>query len=76
DEIGAAVDEANLDDLEALLGTRPATWQEGDAALERFVLEDEGRHDVELIRLFHKRCSRYLMLCGPYGSAIAPHHPI
>ena len=76
DEIGAAVDEANLDDLEALLGTRPETWQEGDAALERFVLEDEGRHDVELIRLFHKRCTRYLMLCGPYGSAIAHHNPI
>ena len=76
DEIGAAVDEANLDDLEDLLGMRPATWQEGDAALERFVLKDEGQHDVELVRLFHKRCTRYLVLCGPYGSAIARHNPI
>jgi hypothetical protein len=76
EEIGAAVDEANLDDLETLLGVRPATWQEGDAALERFVLEDEGRHDEALIRLFHRRTTRYLMLCGPAGSAIARHNPI
>lgn len=76
DEIGRAVDEANLDDLEALLGTRPATWQEGDAALERFVLEDDGRNDEALIRIFHRRTTRYLMLCGPAGSAIARHNPI
>ena len=49
---------------------------ENDDALERFVLEDEGRHDEELIRLFHRRTSRYLMLCGPAGSAIARHNPI
>ncbi len=76
DEIGREVEQANLDDLEALLGTRPASWQEGDAALERFVLEDEGRHDEELVRLFHRRTWRYLMLCGPKGSAIARHNPI
>ncbi|MFK7895997.1 MAG: phosphotransferase family protein [Myxococcota bacterium] len=76
DEIGAAVDKANLDDLEALLGERPATWQDGDAALERFVFEDDGRNDEALIRLFHRRTSRYLMLCGPAGSAIARHNPI
>jgi aminoglycoside phosphotransferase (APT) family kinase protein len=76
DEIGAAVEAADLDDLEPLLGTRPATWQEGDAALERFVLEDDGRHDEGLVRLFHRRCWRYLMLCGPEGSAIARHNPI
>jgi aminoglycoside phosphotransferase (APT) family kinase protein len=76
DEIGQAIDDANLDELEPLLGFRPATWQEGDAALERFVHEDEGRHDEELVRLFHRRCWRYLMLCGPKGSAIARHNPI
>jgi hypothetical protein len=76
DEIGDALDQANLDDLEALLGHRPATWQEGDAALERFVVEDKGRHDEALVRLFHKRTWRYLMLCGPEGSAIARHNPI
>jgi len=76
DEIGDAVDEANLDELEPLLGHRPRTWQEGDAALERFVLEDGGRHDAELVQLFHRRCWRYLWLCGPAGSAIARHNPI
>ena len=76
DEIGEAVVQANLDDLAELLGTRPATWQEGDAVLERFVLEDDGSHDEALIRLFHRRTWRYLMLCGPKGSAIARHNPI
>ena len=76
DEIGAAVEAADLDDLVPLLGTRPSTWQEGDAALEQFVLADDGRHDEALVRLFHRRCWRYLMLCGPEGSAIARHNPI
>jgi hypothetical protein len=76
DEIGDTVDQANLDDLEALLGVRPANWQEGDAALERFVLDDDGSHDEALVQLFHRRTWRYLMLCGPEGSAIARHNPI
>ncbi len=76
DEIGAAVVAADLDDLAPLLGTRPATWQEGDAALERFVLADEGRHDEALLRLFHRRTRRAQMLLGPKGSAMARHNPI
>jgi hypothetical protein len=76
DEIGGAVEQANLDDLERLLGHRPSDWQEGDAALERFVLADDGHHDAALVRLFHRRTSRYLMLLGPAGSAIARHNPI
>lgn len=76
DEIGEAVDQADLDDLEPLLGFRPATWQEGDEALERFVLDDAGRHDEALVRLFHRRTWRYLWLNGPAGSAIARHNPI
>ncbi len=77
DEIGDAVTAADLDDLEPLLGARPATWQQGDAALERFVLDDaDGRHDEDLLRLFHRRTRRALMLLGPDGSAIARHNPI
>lgn len=76
DEIGAAALHANLDELEPLLGFRPKTWQEGDDALERFVHDDAGRHDAELVDLFHKRCWRYLWLNGPEGSAIARHNPI
>jgi aminoglycoside phosphotransferase (APT) family kinase protein len=76
DEIGDQVEQANLDDLEPLLGHRPSTWQEGDAALEQFVLADDGSHDEALVSLFHRRTWRYLMLCGPKGSAIARHNPI
>ncbi|MEE3330091.1 MAG: phosphotransferase [Myxococcota bacterium] len=75
-EIGAAVADANLDDLKPLLGHRPSTWQQGDADLEAFVMQDDGRHDAELIRLFHRRTHRYLMLLGPEGSAMARHNPI
>ncbi len=76
DEIGDACTDADLDDLREFLGRRPATWQEGDAALEEFVLADAGAHDEELLQLFHRRYLRYKMLCGPEGSAMARHEPI
>lgn len=76
DEIGDALTEADLDDLRALLGRLPATWQEGDAALEDFVLADQGAHDEELVQLFHRRYLRYKMALGPPGSAMVTHHPI
>ena len=76
DEIGDAVVAADLDDLMPLLGTRPATWQEGDAALEAFVLTDDGRHDEELVTLFHRRLSRAHALLGPPGSAMTKHHTV
>lgn len=75
DEIGDAVSEADLDDLHRLLGHRPASWLEGEAELERFVLADarEGRHDIALIGLFHKRHLRAQMLLGPSDSAMTRH---
>jgi aminoglycoside phosphotransferase (APT) family kinase protein len=75
DEIGDALSEADLDDLHALLGRRPASWREGEADLERFVLADaeRGRHDAALVRLFHQRNLRAQMLLGPAGSAMARH---
>jgi aminoglycoside phosphotransferase (APT) family kinase protein len=76
DEIGDACTDADLEDLQVFLGRRPATWQEGDAALEEFVLADGGAHDEELLQLFHRRYLRYKMLCGPEGSAMARHEPI
>jgi len=78
DEIGAAVAEADLDDLHQLLGKRPATWQDGEAELERFVLADveQGRHDETLIRLLHRRNLRAQMLLGPPGSAMTRHIPM
>jgi aminoglycoside phosphotransferase (APT) family kinase protein len=76
DEIGDELTAADLDDLAAFLGRRPTTWEEGDAALEAFVLADRGAHDQELLQLFHRRHLRYKMLVGPAGSAMATHHPI
>ena len=76
DQIGEAVVEANLDDLAPLLGKRPSTWQEGDAALEQFVFDDWGKHDAQLVPLFHRRLHRYRMLMGPPGSAMVRHNPM
>jgi hypothetical protein len=78
DEIGDAAVDADLDDLHALLGRRPDSWQEGEEELERFVLADagEGRHDEALLHLFHRRNLRAQTLNGPAGSAMARHNPI
>ena len=77
DEIGDAVIEADLDDLAELLGRRPATWWEGDEALERFVLEavaaDDRSHDEALVQLFHRRNLRVHMQLGPPGSKMVQH---
>ena len=77
-EIGGAIEEGDLDDLEALFGLRPGDWLEGEVELERFVLADAaaGRYDAELIPLLHKRNLHAQMLNGPPGSAIARHNPI
>jgi hypothetical protein len=76
DEVGDSLTDADLDDLHDLLGRRPSDWQEGDAALEEFVVADGGAHDEELVRLFHRRFLRYKLTLGPLGSAMATHHPI
>lgn len=75
-EIGNQITEWDLDDLEPLLGHRPRTWQEGDAELEEFVLQDDGKHDEELIRLFYRRFMRQKTTLGPPGSAMAAHHVV
>jgi hypothetical protein len=77
DEIGPAVEDADLDDVHQLLGHRPASWEEGDAELERYVLADTaGAHDETLLGLFHRRNLRAQMLNAPAGSAMARHNPI
>ena len=78
DEIGDAVSAGDLDDVHELLGHRPASWLEGEAELERFVLEhdDTSRYDAQLTALFHRRHLRAQMLLGPAGSAMAHHATI
>jgi aminoglycoside phosphotransferase (APT) family kinase protein len=76
DEIGGEVDAADLDDLRGLLGFRPPTPAAGDAALEDYVLVDDGAHDEALVQLFHRRFSRLHATLGPPGSAMATHHVV
>jgi aminoglycoside phosphotransferase (APT) family kinase protein len=73
-EVGRDLTNADLDDLVPLLGARPATWQDGDAALEKFVLSDDGDRDEELCSLFYRRQIRHKATLGPLGSAMAAHH--
>ena len=75
-EIGPIVVDRDLDDLAALLGQRPPSWQEGEAALERFVLDAGREHDAALIALFNRRLHRQRMLLGPPGSAMTAHLPL
>jgi len=62
DRYGAAFDAAYLDEIGALLGTRPATVAEGEAALEKFVQADNGRNDAALLKLFHRQELRLCLL--------------
>jgi hypothetical protein len=76
DEVGDACVAADLDDLQALLGRRPDSWQDGDAALEAFVLSDDGVHDEKLVALFHRRLWRAHQMLGPPGSAMTRHNAV
>ena len=76
DEIGEEVLGDDRADLAALIGRAPASWNNCEAALERFILDDGGRHDAELVVLFNRRWRRYKALMGPVGSPIAAHRPM
>jgi aminoglycoside phosphotransferase (APT) family kinase protein len=75
-EIGDALDVADLDDVAELLGHRPASWWEADEELERFVLADagEGRYDDVLLPMFHRRNLRIHAQLGPPTSKMTAHH--
>ncbi|MEO5841831.1 MAG: phosphotransferase family protein, partial [Acidimicrobiales bacterium] len=76
DEIGSIVVDLDLDDMTALLGTRPSSWQAGEAALEQFVVDSGAERDAQLIALFNRRLHRQRMLLGPIGSAMTAHLPL
>jgi aminoglycoside phosphotransferase (APT) family kinase protein len=75
-EIGDQVVAADLADIAKLTGWRADGWAEGEADLERFVLGDDGTHDEELVRIFHRRLHRARMLTGPAGSWITRHRDV
>ncbi len=65
DCLGPALEAQDLDDLEALLGTRPETGLQGDAALEDFVMHADPDADGELVRILHRRMLRQEWLIDP-----------
>lgn len=59
-------EDADLDELEALLGTRPGDMAEADRMLDGFVREAGPEQDAALIHLFHRRLLRQcLIIAGP-----------
>jgi hypothetical protein len=62
DRYGTAFDAAYLDEIGRVVGDRPATVAEGEAALEAFVQADNGKSDEALLRLFHRQALRLCLL--------------
>jgi phosphotransferase family enzyme len=72
DSVGAAVLEADQDDLAALLGRRVAT-EDADAALVEFVDHAGDEHDEALVHLLDRRVQRAHLLLAPPGSLLLRH---
>jgi aminoglycoside phosphotransferase (APT) family kinase protein len=75
-DVGAAVLDDDLDDMAALLGHRPDSWDAGEAELEQFVIADDGRHDAQLIDLLHRRNWRHWATIAAPGSTLARWEPV
>lgn len=71
DQIGAQIDKANLDEIEALVGERPVSTAEGDAVLEQFVLDAGPEWDARLLQLFFRRNERNRMLLPVFTEGVA-----
>lgn len=65
ERFGPALEARDLDEAAALLGSRPPTWGDADAALEQAVLASGPERDAEWVRLFHRRLQRLEILLAP-----------
>jgi len=65
ERLGPAIDAANLDDVAAAFGTRPATAGEGDALLEARIAEAGADADAVLVPLLHRRLQRLEWIAAP-----------
>jgi aminoglycoside phosphotransferase (APT) family kinase protein len=65
DAYGPELEAASLDDAAKLLGHRPASWQECDAALEAFALEAPAGRQAELVRCLYRHGMRQEFLIAP-----------
>ncbi len=70
DRYGAALEAEDLDEAGALLGRRPGSWQERDAALEELVAKNTGERDAELLRYFIRRVQRQEFLVDPVAKEL------
>ncbi len=68
--IGGTIEEAELDELEPILGYRPADRETADADLEHFVMKAGADADEMLVRYFHTREMRRFQLLIGYPSPI------
>ena len=73
DEIGAAVDAADVAETAAYLRARPGSTAEADAALVAHIDAGDGTNDLELLQLVNRRLQRQTLLLGPAGSLVATH---
>ncbi len=75
DRFGASLEQQNLDDAEALLGTRPAGWQAAEHALEAWVEslgeKNDARCEADAVRLFHRIISRLEWILSPLMRELA-----
>jgi aminoglycoside phosphotransferase (APT) family kinase protein len=65
DQYGPELEAQSLDDAAKLLGQRPASWIEADAALETYVLEAPPEANPDIVRLLHRHALRQEFLLAP-----------
>lgn len=71
DRLGAAFDDAELDDAAELLGFRPRSRAETDEAVQAVVRSDAARRFPDLLRFLHRRCVRDEALLTPLLGELA-----
>jgi aminoglycoside phosphotransferase (APT) family kinase protein len=65
---GPGIVRQDIADVEALLSARFESWQDAEAALERFVLAAGPEEDDRLIPLLYRRAHRQCQLLAPFLS--------
>jgi hypothetical protein len=65
DTYGKEIERLDCDDVEKLLGKRPAGWEQSEQLLVDFVAANTGESDAELIRFFYRRIKRQEFLLDP-----------
>ncbi len=63
---GLWAEDQYLDDIQNLLGHRPANQAEADTELKKFIHQAGYEHDAALVRLLHRKLLRFcLIIAGP-----------